>query len=1058
MIISLILQWINSDQIDTPFPTHQLTSFELAKEEIQTKEINRQLIAQARIAKLGAATFTDQEKLEQSHQLLNFIEFSRDYVKDENSNLLLPALNYLLATPKEKQPPSSKEKILFLFKQLIHEDKKGALDFYHKNAGLLAHHDEVNLLVARVSKLDKALPIVKQQLLSLKNALKDQEYPLGLGSLVKEEFIDSTEQYAAFILWLIQRRVPVRKIIATHLLHDFMRYNLSYLDLPNSEINHLYDILNEFPEARALIAEARKVSCGERGFIKFALDGSRREHLRLIEAQPVVWAFSPTTDNFSALAELFAHSFLPAALNWFAHTKNLAWFDLLYNHLNQPSVIASQLPALINYIARQAKPELSMVLASLIDDSTTEQLAANHDGAVLYLLAYKPSLIQQIQTEDVKAYIEQMAAGTAIDTIMQLTVLLKSLLSFEHPSASIVFEALIDNLYQQPQLLDDDTLVRQLKRYPAWFHQLKSRCNYLHAQLDSCIEENTNEEFDSSRYNFMEDVWLQINRKLAVIYRLDHQPHAEPRSKYFLLTQIACAFYRKLGSNFSIARFVDALSLPDLTSEEGKSLLERTLIEVLTAIDDESIRTQIIAKLEDSPLFCLDWMTKDYGGTSVFIKAAGQGNEGLLRLINEQQRIKKPCLNAAALAAARAQHWSTVSSLCQIVPQKISRETLSKILVLAAESGELDLVKQICDRSTYVSLTATYTQGIEVAVINNHLPIVKQLYTSPGYRPNKSMSEKFFLLALKHRYFSIATYLCEDLPKAIAPHEVHINNAFKQAIVNNDIDTVSCLGNLTTLKPKQPIFAQGFKTAASLGLNSMLSYLSTLPGIVIDKPLLEISLTVAATQGHLTTLIDLLKMTSSDNKKKAVLLSLQAATTAGQLVITKLICEHSLPSKALQQAIDSLLVWATQSNKPQTVDLFCKLTTNKPRPKALTKALTEAIKKGHFDFVILICKALCPLRNECINDSILLAVNHHRADILAFLYELPENEPKAKFIRIVLDKARSTQQEDIVSYLQPKFESLKQEKNIGQQLENFGVFKYKIDEEQTKSCTTALSY
>lgn len=1058
MIISLILQWINSDEIDTPFPTHPITNSELAKEQTQIKKINRQLIAQARLAKLESSTFTDQEKLERSHQLLSFIGFSMDYMKGNDSDLVFSTLGYLLAMPQENQPPKFKEKILFLFKQLINKDKEAAIDFYNQNTADFANHNEVNLLVARITKLDKTLPIVRQRLAELNHALKHQENPLGLGNLIKEEFIDNTEAYAAFILWLIQCRVPVRKIIATHLLHDFMRYNLSYLDLPESEINHLYDILKMFPEAQALVAEAKTVSCGERGFLKFALDGSRGEGLRQVEAQPVVWAFSPTADNFTALAELFSHSFLPAALIWFVHTKNLAWFDSLYNYLNKPSVITSQLPALINYVGRQAKTELSEVLASLINDSTAGQLAANHDGAILYLLAYKPALIQQIQIQDVKAYIEQMAAATNLDTIMQLSILLKRLVSFEHPSASIVFEALVDNFYHQPQLLDDDKLVRQLKYYPAWSHQLKSRCNFLHVQLASSIEENTNDELDSSRYNSIEDVWLEINRKLAVIYRLDPQPHAEPRNKYFLLAQIACASHRKLGSNFNIDRFVDALSLPDPTSEEGKSLHERTLIEVLTAIDDEPIRKQIIAKLEGNPISCLDWMTKEYGETSIFIKAAAQGNEGLLRLINTQNRVKKPCLNAAVLAAARSGHWATASSLCQIVPKKISRETLSKILILAAQAGEIALVKQICDRKTYVSITAAYPQGIEVATINNHLSIVKQIYASPSYKPSKSMSEKLFHVALKYKHFSIATYLCDDLPKAIAPHEVHINNAFKQAIINNDIDTVICLANLTKLRPKQFVFAQGFKAAASLGLNSMLSCLSSLPGAVVDKSLLEKSLIEAATQGHVTTLIALLKMTPPNTKKRAIVLSLQAATRAEHLVITKLICEQSSPSKALQQAIDSLLVWAIQSNKPQAVDLFCKLATNRPRPRALAKALAEAIKKGHFDFVISICKALSPVGKECINDSILLAVNHQRTDILAFLYELPENKPNPKFIRIALERAQTTQQKELVNYLQLKLKELKEEKNVSQPLGSFGVFKVKANGEQLQASAPSLGH
>ncbi|ARH01229.1 ankyrin repeat domain-containing protein [Legionella micdadei] len=1055
MQFQIILQWINSDKI-VHFWNKKITYRDLEQEYSAIHELNRRLIAEVRIARFSSSFLAPQKlnELEKNNNLLTLIDLCRPALKETGeATSFLMALHYLLALPKDARPANHNEKTVFLFNNLLKENPVDTLKFYHQNKELFAEYYEINSIAEKTIRKEQALPSVRAYLETLTDALKDQKDPLGLIALFKEKIAD-TEKYAALILWLIQRKVPSNQIIETHLLHDFMRYNLYDLSSPDSAVSHLYSLLEEFPEAQNLVQQAKKTSCGERGFCNYALDGSlvfEEEELEYVEAKPALCKFSPTAFNFGSLCQLFDQSFLIAAISWVARTENTDWFILLKGHLNQPGVITEQLPILINLISKAQDPKLTKTLATLIEDSTAEQLVSLHQGAILHLLSYKPSLVTKISGMNIENYVEQIISTNSsdFDTTMQLLQLLKLLIINKHDAANSVFERLIDFLLsQQSNLIEDDEIIRQLKRHPEYIPRLSYRCKVLHSQLQDCIEANTQSQLDTTCYNSIEDVWFDVNRKLNLLHILDPQSDSEVIDKYSLYALIAKAAYKSLGRHFDLDTFIEALSLPEPVRGET-SIQERVLIEILAAIEDEDIKDKIITKLQGEPINCMDWMTKAYGGTSLFVKAAEHGNNMLLNLLVDNREPDKDSYNDAVHLSAANGHWLTVSHLCRHFPEKVRNSTIANTLILAARHGKVDIVEQLCDTEMYPPLSGkAHAQLLETAVENNQLAVVECLCTLTSPVPNKNLIEKLFNLALKHKHLTILIYFSE-LPQN-APHQLQIDKAFSQAVLNNDEDSLKCLGNLNTVKPGHLVVERNFKKAAMMGLLNMIVCLGNLPGYTLNKPeIINGAIQEAATYGHLPVVKHLLSSIKDTRTRQDALVSaLSAATKSGKLEIIGYLCNLS-SSQPVQNAIFPLLLWAIKSKNSPIVELFCNLKTNKPHLRVLTRLLQEAIKSGELDIVKSICQAFSPIPQRNLDLAIPMAVQWRQPIILSYLYELSENKPKPKMIRFALNKAISTNQENAAIYLRNKLLELRYHTeteqsdlthNTSRQLESLGLF------------------
>lgn len=91
-----------------------------------------------------------------------------------------------------------------------------------------------------------------------------------------------------------------------------------------------------------------------------------------------------------------------------------------------------------------------------------------------------------------------------------------------------------------PLLLEDEKLLRQLRKYPdcKWILTQYSRKNK--KQVNDCIIEQANEpSFSSHNYHIIEDIWVDATRKLAVFDLISPQAKFNLNHKYALQAKIA---------------------------------------------------------------------------------------------------------------------------------------------------------------------------------------------------------------------------------------------------------------------------------------------------------------------------------------------------------------------------------------------------------------------------------------------------------------------------------------------------------------------------------------
>ncbi|WP_020424303.1 hypothetical protein [Legionella tunisiensis] len=713
-MLNMLLAWIEGNEEDFPFENQPLTRSFFEQEYAVEQQNHRRLIANVRIARLSRrdigsrASLPEAQDVENHRRFLDFIEFGKkELTAVADDSLFSFALKYCLSLLEKNEEATLIHKSTHLFMALLHENKTKTLKFYEENKALFNNCEEINRQVAKELadiKMGEAVNSVRKYLVFFTEQLAQQENALGVSELFKTE-LDDAEKFAALLLWLLQRGASSESIIRTNLLHDFLRYHLFTLHREESAISQLYTLLAQFPEAEELVTQVGKVSCDERGFESYSLDGvlHREGELPSVQVMGAPLDFTPTEENFTALFKLFGQPFLFAAVVTPTTSDNEDWLNALKHRLNHESMLAKELPALINFIAAR-RPVLLKGLAQLIEESTAEHLISLNSGAILHLLAYKPTLFEKIKAINIEAYIQQLnvSDSSGPDVVAQLLIMLAVLLKYKHPSAGQAFDAIIEKLFDNAHLIDDMELLRQLKRYPGWAIHLVRYSTQLQQQIEECIARCTEQSpLTKDNYQLIEDTWFEVSRKLQTLTYLNAQAKFDFYDKYKLHIRIAQACFKKQGSTFDINAFMELLSLePPIQPSEDISEYERVLLEILTAIDDELIRNTIIDKLEAIPIQRLNWRERDYGGETVFLKAVRQGNLGLLIDIAAIKQQSKSMMNKALLLAAEAGHWSVINYFCVDTIKPFTRITTGIVLIQAAEQGELTAVQTFCNDNT----------------------------------------------------------------------------------------------------------------------------------------------------------------------------------------------------------------------------------------------------------------------------------------------------------------------------------------------------------------------
>lgn len=760
MIIHELFNWIHNDSATLHLSDQTVERELIEREELQAKQTNRILLGNVRLLKYSGTSSTEAIKeLDQHCLFMDYLQlYKQEFVKDEKSTVFLIALKSLLSLSHEEQLRLM-PKINELFRVLLQDNKESTLSFYDKNKELFRHCTEIQERVALEllqQKIEADSKSVMTQLDYFKEHLAHQKNPLGIIALCRN-WIGETEKFTALILWMLERKVSIEKILLTNLLQDFLKYHLFTLHSKDNEVSRLYSLLSCFPEAKELVIAAQKISCGELMFQQYSLDGIfRGKDLPVVSQEIPPLQFSLSRDNFIALYRTFGPAFLTAGIATATNHSDMTWLDMLKHTLNQPETL-KLLPDIINIIAREYSPKILKTLAELITDSTAHQLLILNQSCVFHLLQHKPRLLNDITEEHVIEYIHHLVRLDTRDPeiIYQLMALFRVLLKKTHPATKAVFEAIIDNLANHPQLLEDEELVTQLKKYPDCELLLEERCENIQKQLNFCIAEQTSEShFGKHNYFIIEDVWLGALRKFAVLNQIKPEMKFNPGHKYALQARIAEVVFTNQGDLFDLDAFIDALDLPPITSSEEISLYERALIEILATIDNELIRKQIIHKLETTPFNRLDWHEKEYGGQTIFIKAAKKGNLGLIHLLED--KVNPSLLNKALGVAAKNYQWETLDHLCSLPEVELSLDEIDNLVAYLAEHGRVESVKKLLKLYDYKPSTELISAILKKAIANDNLQVVMYVCKLPVEAPKQSTLDRLFKLAIQLQHWDIA--------------------------------------------------------------------------------------------------------------------------------------------------------------------------------------------------------------------------------------------------------------------------------------------------------------
>ncbi|KTD70846.1 ankyrin repeat domain-containing protein [Legionella tucsonensis] len=1028
MLINDLFNWFQGDEESFHLVNQYLSKELLKSEQSQAERINRMLLSEVRFAKLsGLETSDAKSKLEKHILYMDYLEFcSQQFTVAPKSSLILVTLKYLL--PKtQKEDLHLNAKLNELFAALLHNDKENALSFYQQNETLFKNHPEIQKRVELVlceQKRDAAVKRVEYLLSYLSKKLSNQKNPLGIIGLCRE-WLSDTEQFTALILWLLERHVSTKQILQTYLLHDFLKYHLFTLHSEDSEVFQLYALLSLFPEAKLLVETAQQIGSDERGFEHYALNGILSEKkLQSIPLKSQSLEFSLTTSNFLALHELFGPTFLTAAVITSVDHKNLNWLEALRQTLNQPEIVTNEIPRLINSIAHESSPQVLENLAALIDDHTAQYLLSKNEGAVFHLLPYKPNLFEYINEKNVTGFIHQITVRhtSEQEIIFQLMALFSLLSKKKNPMAQLVFQAIIDNLVHHPLLLEDEKLLRQLRKYPDCKLILSQKSEQIKKQVNDCIiEQATKPPFSSHNYHIIEDIWVDATRKLAVFDLISPQDTFNLNHKYALQVKIAEITFFYHRDYFDLDAFIESLSPPPVVAENGVSEYERILIEILAVIDNESIREQIISKLENYPVHRLDWVKKEYEGKTIFLKAAQHGNLGLLAFLKDQ--IAPETFNVAIITAVKANQWEFVDRLCRINKVHLSKDEIETLILQAAEHGQIKIIKYLLDTYDYEPSTAEVMKILNQAIKNNKLNVVEYFYIFSDKMPTQSVINKLFNSAVELEFWDIALFIADS--EKHPPSLLTIEKAFTHAANTMQVEAMQRFCTLSTNIPRPDVIHRAFVKASQSGHLPIVQRLHDLPE-KLPRAIIEKAVEQAIINGHKETISYLYNSSSYPPNQSLVNQGFMTAVKTGKATLVEFFCSLAIKNKPTQYVINQAMYLAAKQAQVELFSFLRSLEQNSPGKSVIKHAFLLGVKSGNLSIVDYFCNnEMDSLNQRDIEERLILAVKLKIPQIARYLCELPINVPQKKSLRIAFNKAVSSGQNELADYLSKQLHSKK---------------------------------
>ncbi|MDF1684429.1 MAG: hypothetical protein P1U36_07190 [Legionellaceae bacterium] len=608
--------------------------------------------------------------------------------------------------------------------------------------------------------------------------LHEQTNALGILALGRC-YIDQPKAFAAFIQWLMQRHVSSDEILQAHLLQDYFRYHLYSLSTSNNPIERLYALLNSHENTRTLVKKAIQTRCPEEGLASYALDGTVHDPaIRKLDnpalKRPKI-EFTPTEHHVKSLHRVFGIPFLMNALQAAYEDKYHALpVPVLLALFNGAHITHQDFSLLLQHLREHEY--LKKTLAGLLLDTTLDELIEARINGIPSLILYSEYLTQKISREDdFSTYIHDIkqASTSHLDLIADLSALLHRFEKRNKSHALLAFTHLFEHVLEHPEVLDDDILLRQLRKYKPAKAQLIAHSIWLENNFNSFIHAHTNTSIEAFDYISIEDMWRAVHIKLSTLQVIEDIPNIFPQDKYQLQCRLLKAYLPQLDQDYTLDDFIERLDIEPRFHEHDVTPYERLLIEILVSIDDANLRSNIINRLDTNIPQERPWHNVHINDNSLYMQAAHHGNISLIMWLREQYVKQPESSEHMTHEAAYLGHWPLVHYLHQT--SNIHQPLVDKLLKLAVEQNAYNAILPLWNGTKSPRL-GVVEKCFNLAVDEGRINCVKALLACP-LPPCDAVIAKGYRKAIKTHQTNIIYTLMET---ATSGHHPCLNKAIKQ--------------------------------------------------------------------------------------------------------------------------------------------------------------------------------------------------------------------------------------------------------------------------------------
>ena len=616
-------------------------------------------------------------------------------------------------------------------------------------------------------------------------AFQNESDMLSIASMGRE-FIDSPKTLAAFLRCLIWRNASPMNILSTQLLQDYLRYYLGSLHEENNEVAQLYTLLEGFSDTSELVMLSRKTRCKEDGLTSYALDGEVRSSLEIISQTMARFQLTSDATNLKNLHMFFNVTFLTVALfSWPNQKQDQIFKSTIINIFNQPAVVTNQLTELFSLIQSLDNPLHKIALIEILSEKTLYTLVNKKIVYILSLIPFSPYLSQVIQAKDLQNYLNELHQSTycKLALISNLFTLFEELKTHQPSKAKIVVDAILNASLEDPSALDDNEMLRKLHKFSETALLVQQKIKLLEDSLDATIVNNTQHGPSEIDYILIEDIWRDASSKIRALQQISMSDTSCPIDKYELYNKIALAFFMHDPHLFNLDEFIEALKIEKVIDNACITPYERTLIELIVSIDNESLRNTCLSRLteEHKPLFI---SKKD----SVFFRKASEaGNLGFIQSLIAQGIKPSESFDTLAITAGEKNNWHIVDYFNSY---NLRQSTINLLLHLAISHRAAQALPLLWHDDCKHPYRKDIEQAFKLAIKNNDLPSVCYLMSRED-GPSDSAMAHAFKQALTFSYLDILQTILET--KHGNCLQATVNQTFLNAARTNDLTTLKIL-------------------------------------------------------------------------------------------------------------------------------------------------------------------------------------------------------------------------------------------------------------------------